>query len=90
MVEEFEGVELERISLSELSMFRSVALLASGVILPILATFLLLIWPDRTHALLDDWGWFSIWASYFFLGFLVAGLRTKVLPLLRRTRWVFR
>lgn len=80
---------LERISLSELSMFRSVALLASGVILPILATFLLLIWPNRTHALLDDWGWFSIWASYFFLGFLVAGLRTKVLPLLRRTRWVF-
>lgn len=83
------SASLESIKFSELTMLRSVALLTSGVILPILATFLLLIWPERTHALLDDWGWFSIWATYFFLGFVVAGLRKEVLPLFRQTRWVF-
>ena len=57
-----------------LSMFQSVALLSSGVILPTLATGLLLIWPNQTNGLTDDWGWFAIWSSYFFLGFLVAGL----------------
>ena len=80
---------LESRQFGELSMIRSVALLSSGVILPILASALLLVWPNRTNALLDDWGWFAVWSAYFFLGFIVAGLRTEILPLIRRTRWVF-
>ena len=80
---------LEHRRFGRLSMFRSVALLSSGVILPILATTLLLIWPNQTNALLDDWGWFSIWSTYFFLGFIVAGLCKEVMPIVQRTRWVF-
>ena len=72
-----------------LTMPRSVALLSSGVVLPTLATSLLLIWPRQTNGLFDDWGWFAIWTTYFVQGFIVAGLRTEVLPLMRRTRWVF-
>ena len=70
-------------------MLRSLALLSSGVILPILATALLLVWPNQTGALVDDWGWLAIWTTYFFLGFVVAGLRKEILPLIQRTRWLF-
>ncbi len=80
---------LESRQFGKLSMLRSIALLSSGVILPSLATALLLVWPNRTDALVDDWGWFAIWSTYFFLGFVVAGLRKEILPLIQRTRWVF-
>ena len=80
---------LESRRFGELSMLRSITLLSSGVVLPILASVLLLVWPNRTNALADDWGWFAIWSSYFFLGFVVAGLRREILPLIRRTRWIF-
>ncbi len=48
-----------------------------------------MVWPNQTGGLFDDWGWFAIWTTYFFLGFVVAGLRKAILPLIRRTRWVF-
>ena len=80
---------LERRQFGELSMLRSIALLSSGVILPSLASALLLVWPNQTGALFDDWGWFAIWSTYFYLGFVVAGLREEILPLIQRTRWVF-
>ena len=87
---------LEHRRFGRLSMFRSVALLSSGVVLPILATSLLLISPNHIRVLAlgpggapDDWVWFSIWSTYFFLGFIVAGFRKAALPLMQRTRWVF-
>ena len=80
---------LEAKRFGALTMLRSVALLSSGVILPILATSLLLIWPNQTNGLFDDWGWFAIWSTYFFQGFIFAGLRKEVIPLVQRTRWIF-
>ncbi len=80
---------LERRQVGEVSMLRAIALLSSGVLLPILASALLVVWPTQTHALVDDWGWFAIWSTYFFVGFVVAGLRKEILPLIQRTRGVF-
>ena len=83
------SIWLKNKQFGQLSIFRSTVFLSSGVILPILASSLLWIWPIRTMGLFDDWGWFTIWSTFFFLGFIVALLRNEVLPLLRRTRWVF-
>ena len=59
------------------------------VLLPLLVeNTLMRLWPARTLALLDDWGWLSMTASWFLIGFLVSPFLPSLTATAQKLRWI--
>ncbi|HFC04689.1 MAG TPA: hypothetical protein ENJ55_03195 [Rhizobiales bacterium] len=52
------------------------------------ANTMMRIWPDKTMGLLDDWGWLSLTASWFLIGFMVTPHIDVLTKTARRFGWL--